>query len=70
MILTEKQQKYQHYCQVRLINMNLTGEEILLSDQSRIIEQGKFTHSLLGKAFKKQIKTTEDQGIRQVEALK
>ena len=30
----------------------------------------KFTHSPLSKVFEKQIKTTEDQGIRQVEALK
>ena len=48
----------------------LTGEEILPSDQSRIIEQTKFTYSPLGKAFKKQIKTITDQEIKQVEALK
>ena len=47
-----------------------TGEEILPSDQSRIIEQTKFTYSLLGKAFEKQIKTIEDQGIKQVKSLK
>ena len=29
----------------------LTGKEILPSDQSRIIEQAKFTYSSLGKAF-------------------
>ena len=34
----------------------LTGKEILPSDQIRIIEQAKFTHSSLGKAFEKQIK--------------
>ena len=39
----------------------LTGEEILPSDQNRIIEQAKFRHSPLGKAFKKQIKTIEEQ---------
>ena len=39
-------------------------------DQSRIIQQSKFTYSPLGKAFKKQIKTTEEQGKKQVEALK
>ena len=39
----------------------LTGEEILPSDQSRIIEQAKFTYSPLGKAFEKQIKTIEEQ---------
>ena len=32
----------------------LTGEEILPSDQSRIIEQAKFVYSSLGKTFKKQ----------------
>ena len=48
----------------------LTGEEVLLSDQSRIIEQTKFTYSPLGKAFEKQIKIIEDQGRKQVEALK
>ena len=31
------------------------------SDQSTIIEQAKFTYSPLGKAFKKQINTIEEQ---------
>ena len=35
----------------------LTGEEILPSNQQQIIEQGKFTYCLLGKAFEKQTKT-------------
>ena len=48
----------------------LTGEEILPSDQSRIIEQAKFTYSSLGKALKKQTKTIEDQERKQTEALK
>ena len=48
----------------------LTGEEILPSDQSRIIEQARFTYSPLGKTFEKQITTIEDQGIKQVQALK
>ena len=48
----------------------LTGEEILSSDQSRTIEQTKITYYPLGKAFGKQIKTIEDQGTIQVEALK
>ena len=47
----------------------LTGEEILPSDQSRIIEQDVFTYSSLSKAFEKQIKTIEKQGKNQVEAL-
>ena len=48
---------------------HLTSEEILPFDQSNIIEQAKFTYSPLGKAFKKQIKTIEYQGIKQVKAL-
>ena len=40
----------------------LTGEEILQSDQSRIIQQAKFIYSPLRKAFKNQIKTMEEQG--------
>ena len=47
----------------------LTGEKILLSDQSRIVEQAKFTYSPLSKAFEKQIETIEEQGKKQVEAL-
>ena len=39
----------------------LTGEEILPSDQSRVIEQAKFTCSPLRKALEKQIKTIEGQ---------
>ena len=39
----------------------LTGGEILASDLSRIIEQDKFTYSILGKAFEKQINTIENQ---------
>ena len=34
----------------------LTGEEIFPFDQSRIIEQAKFTYSPLGKDFEKQTK--------------
>ena len=48
----------------------LTGEEILPSNQQKIIEQAKFTYSPLGKAFEKQTKTIEDQGEKQVNALK
>ena len=48
----------------------LTGEEILLFSQKQIIEQAKFTYSSLGKAFDKQIKTTQHQGKKQVDALK
>ena len=47
----------------------LTGEDILPSNQRQIIQQAKFTYSPLGKAFEKQIKTIEDQGKKQVDAL-
>ena len=47
----------------------LTGEDILPSNQKKIIEQARFTYSCLGKAFEKQIKTIEDQGQKQVKAL-
>ena len=50
----------------------LTGEEILPSNQQRIIEQAKFTYSPLGKAFEKQTKTRSgrigDQGEKQIKA--
>ena len=48
----------------------LTGEDILPSNQQQMIEQAKFTYLPLGKAFEKQIKTTEDEVKTQLEALK
>ena len=48
----------------------LTGEEILPFNQKQIIEQDKFTYSLLGKALEKQTKKIEDQQKKQVDALK
>ena len=48
----------------------LTGEETLPSNQKQIIKQAKFTYSTLGKAFEKQVKTTEDQGEKPVDILK
>ena len=45
-LLSGKTDKYEY----------LTGEEILPSDQSRIIEQAKFTYSPLDKGFEKEIK--------------
>ena len=47
----------------------LTGEEILPSDQKQMIELAKFTYSPLGEAFEKQIKTTDDQGEKQIKAI-
>ena len=48
---SEKIEKYEH----------LTGEKILPSDQSRVIERGKFTYYWLRKSFVKQ-KKIEEQG--------
>ena len=47
----------------------LTGEEILPSNQQRIIQQAKFNYSPLGKVFEKQIKTIKDQGKKQAKAI-
>ena len=47
----------------------LTGEELLPSNQQQIIEQAKFTYSVLQKAFEKQIKTIEVQGEKQIKAI-
>ena len=47
----------------------LTGEYILPCNKQQIIEKTKFTYSPLGKAFEKQIKTTEGQGQKQIEVL-
>ena len=52
--LREQQQNCQHYDQVKLINMDfLQVKNILPFDQSRIIQQAKFTNSPLGKTFGK-----------------
>ena len=57
-ILTEKQEKY-FKKQLSVLSSGkigkyecLTGEEILLSNQRRIIEKAKFSDSPVGKAFK------------------
>ena len=42
----------------------LTGEEMLPSDQRRVIEQAEFTYSLLGKALEKQIKKLKNKEYR------
>ena len=53
MILTEKQRKVLALSSGTIDEYEiLTGEEILPSDQVRIIGQAKFTYSPLGKAFK------------------
>ena len=66
MVLMEKQLKYQLYQEVY---EDLTGEDILPSNQQQIIEQEKFTYSPLGKAFEKQRKTIEEKGKKQIDAL-
>ena len=47
----------------------LTGEDMLPSNQQQTIEQARFTYSILGKAFEKQIKTIQDQGEKQIKAI-
>ena len=48
----------------------LAGKDILPSNQQQIIEEARFTYSALGKAFEKQTKIIEDQGQKQIDALK
>ena len=69
MILTEKQKNISFISGEIDKYEYLTGEEILPSYQSRIIEQAKFTYSRLGKVFVKQVKTIEDQGEKQIKTL-
>ena len=47
----------------------LKGEKILPSDQRRVIEQAKLTHSPLGKALGKQIKMIKEQGRKQIDPI-
>ena len=55
MMITEKQQKYQLYDQVKMINMDiLQVKRMLPSNQRQIVEQVKFEYSPLGKALDKQ----------------
>ena len=61
-ILIEKLQKYASSSEKISKYEYLTSQEILLSNQKQIIKQAEFTYAPLGKAFKKQIKTIEDQG--------
>ena len=50
-------------------NEYLTVEEMMPSDECKVIEQTKFTYSPLGKAFEKEIKKTEDEGQKQINAI-
>ena len=43
---------------------------MLISDQSKIIEQAKFTYFPLRKALGKQLKTIEGQGRKQLKVSK
>ena len=45
------------------------GEKILLSDQRRALQLGKFTHSLLGHPLEKQAKPIKDQGKMQFKLM-
>ena len=53
-LLSDKIGKYEFF----------TGKEILPSLQSIIREQANFAYSSLGKAFEKEIKAIEDEGIK------
>ena len=51
------------------ISIEKQQKYLLYHQENLIIDQTKFTYSALGKAFDKQIKTIEDQEIKQVDAL-
>ena len=69
MILTKKLQKISALTSDKIDKYHcLRCEEILPSDQSRTIQQAKFTYSPLGKAVEKQIKNFEDQREKQIKA--
>ena len=57
-LLSGRINEYQH----------LKSEEILPSNQRRVIEQAKFTYSPLEKVLEKHTKTIEDQGKKQIKA--
>ena len=63
MIVTRKQQKYLHYHEVKLKQMNV------LEVKNRMIEEAKFPYSSLGKALEKQTKTIEGQGRKQIDGI-
>ena len=46
---------------MNILQINLTGKDILPSTQKQIIDKAKFTYSPLGNPFEKQTKTVEDQ---------
>ena len=70
-ILTEKQQKYQHYHQVKVISMDfLQVTKYCHLIKAEKIEQANVISSPLSKVFEKQIKMIEDQVIKQDEDLK
>ena len=70
MTLTEKQQKHQHYHQVKLININILQVKeyyllIKLELQIKLIYLFYYW-----KNFEKLAKTIEDQGRKQIDDLK
>ena len=68
MIWIEKLSKYLLYDQAKYEYVK--GEKTLPSIQKRIIEKAKFIYYPLAAAFEKQTKIIEDQGKKQVDALK
>ena len=62
MILTEKRQRHRPYHQARLININILQRRNIIFQSKKIIEQAKFSDSLLGKVSQKQTRTIKDQG--------
>ena len=70
-ILTKKQQKYQHDHLKKFDKQEfVTGKEIFPFHQSTIIEQAKFTYSLQEKLLKNKQKQLKNKGKNQLKLQK
>ena len=49
--------------------MSIPGKEILPTQKHRLIDEAKSSNYPLGEAFKKQVKTIEEQKEKQIEAI-
>ena len=56
LVISREQQKYQHYHQVKLTNMNISSVNKYCHLNKVMLEQAKFTQSPSGKAVERQIK--------------
>ena len=70
MILKEKQQKYQHYHQAKLIKMNILWVKKYCPLIKGEIQSKLSLYFSLGKALKRHTEGIQDQGRKQIDTLK